>query len=122
MMSATMTTDEDRVTTDPAVAPSGRFRWVTDPSSYFLTYAGVLGTLAGFALIAIGWAKVAGLTDVWRQMPYLLSAGFPGLGLVMAGLLTINIAAKRQDAAVRTRQMAQLGEALQELTRALDER
>lgn len=96
-----------------------RLRSVTDPASLIPTYVGVAVALVGFALIAIGWAKVAGLVDVWRQMPYLLSAGLPGLGLVMTGLVIINVSARRQDAAARARQTAALTEALRDLQRSL---
>jgi hypothetical protein len=90
-----------------------------DPSSHALTYLGVLVTVAGFVLIAVAWGAVAGLTDVWRQMPYLLSAGLPGLGLVMTGLVLVNIASRRRDAAERARQMELLTEALRDLKREL---
>jgi hypothetical protein len=97
-----------------------RLRALLDPASTVPTYVGVVVALVGFALIAIGWAKVAGLVDVWRQMPYLLSAGLPGLGLVMTGLVIINVSARRQDAAARGRQTAMLAEALRDLQRSLD--
>lgn len=97
-----------------------RLRVLTDPASLIPTYLGVFVALAGFALIALAWAKVAGLVDVWRQMPYLLSAGLPGLGLVMTGLVIVNVSARRQDAAARARQMAALTEAMRELQRSLD--
>jgi len=97
-----------------------RLRALLDPASTIPTYVGVAVALVGFALIAIGWAKVAGLVDVWRQMPYLLSAGLPGLGLVMTGLVIINVSARRQDAAARARQTAMLAEALRDLQRSLD--
>ena len=97
-----------------------RLRALLDPSSTIPTYVGVIVALIGFALIAIGWAKVAGLVDVWRQMPYLLSAGLPGLGLVMTGLVIVNVSARRQDAAARARQTAMLAEALRDLKQTLD--
>lgn len=103
------------------VASGGsRLRALLDPASTIPTYVGVAVALVGFALIAVGWAKVAGLVDVWRQMPYLLSAGLPGLALVMTGLVIINVSARRQDAAARARQTAMLTEALRELQRSLD--
>ena len=103
------------------VASGGsRLRALLDPASTVPTYVGVAVALVGFALIAVGWAKVAGLVDVWRQMPYLLSAGLPGLALVMTGLVIINVSARRQDAAARARQTAMLTEALRELQRSLD--
>src|SRR3954471_3839015 len=130
MSELTMTTDPaDSISNggvDPydavAARPRSRWRAVLEPSSYVPTYFGIVLTLLGFGLIAIAWAKVAGLTDVWRQMPYLVSAGFPGLGLIMSGLLIINLAAKRQDAAERGRQHETLTEALEELRRSLGDR
>ncbi|HET7531098.1 MAG TPA: hypothetical protein VFJ98_09085 [Mycobacteriales bacterium] len=101
-------------------APRGRLQRLTDPASLVPTYVGIVIALIGFALIGYAWSKVAGLVDVWRQMPYVLSAGLPGLGLVMTGLVTVNVAARRQDAAQRARQMAVLAEALHDLQRSID--
>ena len=125
MMDLTMTTDDiDAVESHGEGSDAPRSRWgaLFEPSSYFLTYVGIAALLAGFALIAVAWALIAGLTDVWKQMPYLVSAGFPALGLIMTGLLLINIAAKRQDAAERARQLATLTDALHELKQHMDER
>jgi len=71
-------------------------------------------------LIGYAWAKVAGLVDVWKQMPYVVSAGLPGLGLVMTGLVIVNVSARRQDGAARARQMATLTEAMRDLQQSLD--
>ena len=120
---STETVGSGPVGADPLSGAFGRrsrLRAFTDPASLLPTYAGVLVALAGFALIAYAWSKVAGLVDVWRQMPYVMSAGLPGLGLVMTGLVVINVSARRQDSAARARQMAALTEAMQELQRTLD--
>lgn len=95
-------------------------RLLGDPASLIPTYIGVVVALIGFGLIAYAWSQVAGLVDVWRQMPYVVSAGLPGLGLVMTGLVLINVSARRQDSAARERQMATLTEAMHELQRTLD--
>ena len=98
---------------------SSRWRALTDPSSYVPTLVGVAIAAIGFALLGIAWVKVAGLTQVWQQMPYLLSAGLPGLGLVMTGLVVVNVSARRQDAAARARQTEALAEASRDLQRSL---
>ena len=124
MMELTMTTDEtDAVDShgDATDRPRSRWRALVEPSSYIPTYVGIVLTLAGFGLIALAWAKVAGETEVWKQMPYVVSAGFPGLGLILTGLLVINISAKRQDSVERARQLETLTEALHELKRSMDE-
>ena len=123
MMELTMTTDDIDVVGSRGMAseaPRSRWRALFEPSSYFLTYVGIAALLAGFALIAVAWALIAGLTDVWKQMPYLLSAGLPGLGLVMTGLVIVNVSVRRQDGAARARQTAMLAEALRDLQQALD--
>lgn len=99
--------------------PRSRWRLLTDPASHVPIYLGVAIAAIGFILIGVAWAQVAGEVDVWKQMPYLLSAGLPGLGLVMVGLVVINISARRQDGAARARQMATLTEALHDLQRSL---
>lgn len=105
----------------PAADTRGRWSALLNPGSPVPVLVGVGLTLVGFALMAVAWAKVAGLTDVWRQFPYLLSAGLPGLGLVMVGLVLVNVSVRRQDAAERERQFAALTEAVRDLRRAVDE-
>ena len=91
------------------------------PSSPVLTYIGVGVAIAGFVLILIAWGQVAGETQVYLQIPYLVSAGLTGVGLVMVGLTIINVAAKQRDAADRDRQMDQLVSILSELQTTLAE-
>ncbi|HVV74854.1 MAG TPA: hypothetical protein VHC43_02385 [Mycobacteriales bacterium] len=104
---------------DLAARPT-RMRAVTDPASLLPTYVGVLVVLVGFALLGLAWSRVAGLVDVWRQMPYVVSAGLPGLALVMTGLVVVNVSSRRQDGAERARQMDTLAEAMRDLQRSLD--
>lgn len=110
---------------DPLAGRAARSRWrflrlITDPASLIPTFVGVVVAAVGFALIGYAWAKVAGLVDVWKQMPYVVSAGLPGLGLVMTGLVIVNVSARRQDGAARARQMATLTEAMRDLQQSLD--
>jgi hypothetical protein len=85
------------------------------------TYVGIGIAVLGFGLIAYAWSKVAGIADnVALQMPYLVSGGLTGLGLVMVGVTIVNIAAKRRDAQQRRQQTQLLADALTELRNALD--
>src|SRR5690242_3658612 len=86
------------------------------------TYVGIAVAAAGFALIFYAWSKVAGIADnVALQMPYLVSGGLAGLGLVMVGVTIVNVAAKRRDAKLRQQQTELLADALHELRTALDD-
>jgi hypothetical protein len=99
----------DRLPTLPALSPVP-------------TYAGIAVTAIGFAIIAFAWGKVAGIADnVALQMPYLVSGGLAGLGLVMVGVTIINVAAKRRDTQLRQQQTELLADALRELRNALEQ-
>ena len=80
-----------------------------------LTYLGIAIAAAGFVVILITWGKVGALTVVPLQMPYLLSGGLVGLGLIMSGLTLVSVNAKRMDAAARERQLGQVREVLSEI-------
>ena len=85
------------------------------------TYVGIAVAVVGFGLIFFAWSKVAGIADnVALQMPYLVSGGLTGLGLVMVGVTIVNVAAKRRDAQQRQQQTQLLADALAELRNALD--
>jgi integral membrane sensor domain MASE1 len=49
-----------------------------------LVLGAVLSPLGG-ALILLGWSGAANSTDVWEQIPYMISGGMLGLALVVAG-------------------------------------
>ncbi len=83
--------------------------------SHLGTWTGVLVAAAGLLLVALAWGRTAGLTNVALQVPYVVSAGFTGLGLVAVGLTVVNISAKHADAKERTRQVGELRELLTEL-------
>lgn len=83
-----------------------------------LTYAGVACIIAGFGVIAFVWGRVAALTAVPLQLPYVVSGGFTALGLILVGILLVNIQTKLADATRRDRQIQQLGEVLQQIRAA----
>lgn len=84
------------------------------------TWIGIVLVAAGAVLLFVAWGKTAALDNVALQMPYVISAGFTGLGLVAVGLTVVNIAAKRDDARERSRQAAELAALLAELRRAIE--
>jgi hypothetical protein len=76
----------------------------------------------GFILIAVGWGQVAAETQVYLQLPYVVSAALVGLTLVMVGLSVLNIATRQRDGLDRDRQITQLLAIMEELKEALAER
>ncbi|MCW2543820.1 MAG: hypothetical protein JWM40_1372 [Frankiales bacterium] len=87
---------------------------------HVVTYIGMLLTLAGGVLLVVAWSKTAALTNVGLQMPFVLSAGCTGLGLVAVGLTVVNVAAKTEDADKRRAQLGELRDLLGELRRAVE--
>lgn len=85
------------------------------------TYAGVALCGIGAVLLTVAWGETAGLTVVSLQIPYLISAGFTGLGLVVVGLTIVNVFAKAADSRDRARQTAELRDLLSEVRKALAE-
>ena len=104
--------------TNPAATPIAALRDVP----HLATWVGLLVAAVGGAVLALGWHRVASLTDVSHQLPYLISAGCVGLGLVAAGLTVMSIAAKKADARQRTRQLTEMRLLLAELRGALKEK
>ena len=86
------------------------------------TWVGVGISALGLILIAIAWGRTAGLTNVGLQTPYVISAGFTGLGLVVVGITIVSITAKRADAVERTRQLRELRDILADLRQQFEVR
>jgi len=84
-------------------------------------WAGVVVSTAGLVLIAIAWGRTAGLTQVALQTPYVISAGFTGLGLVVVGLALVSVTVKQADAAERTRQLRELRDVLADLRQQVED-
>ena len=85
-------------------------------------YIGLAVIVAGCALLAVAWGRVAGLTNVGLQMPYVISAGCVGLGLVVAGLSIVHIVVKVADSRARAAQLDELGETLRAIREAVEAR
>ncbi|MCA1711973.1 MAG: hypothetical protein LC789_10235 [Actinobacteria bacterium] len=90
------------------------------PLSPVPTYLGIAVAAIGFVLVLVAWGQSAGETNVARQIPYLISGGMVGLGMIMVGVTVVNVAAKRRDALLREQQTGLLASALRELSSALD--
>lgn len=91
------------------------------PVSPVLTFVGIAVVVAGFVVLLVTWGKVGALTAVPLQLPYLVSGGLTGLGLILSGLTMVSVNTKRIDAAARARQLGQLREVMAEIKTLLGE-
>lgn len=94
--------------------PVGRSREWLDLAAPMWTWASLGLAAVGFALIVLCWGRVAGETEVYRQLPYVISAGFLGVGLIVVGLSVLGMA-------VRLREAAGHDEAVERLIAGIDE-
>lgn len=90
------------------------------PLSPGAAYLGIALAAIGFVLVLFAWGQSAGETNVALQIPYLISGGMVGPGLIMVGVTVVNVAAKRRDALLREQQTELLASALRKLSCALD--
>ena len=74
--------------------------------------AGLLLVVAGFIALFLAWNSAAGLDYVEGQLPYVISGGLVGLGLIAAGLTVVNVQARRADQAELINKLDELIEAL----------
>lgn len=77
--------------------------------------AGVALVVAGVIAIFLAWNGAADVDHVEGQLPYLISGGLVGLGLIGAGLATVNVQARRQDSAEVLARLDEITEALHHL-------
>jgi hypothetical protein len=108
-----------------SVAPVPRRRlrapaWLRGGTSSWI-WIGLVVAAAGFVLLAIAWGQVAGETEVYLQVPYLVSAAFVGVGVILVGLTALVVATKEQDAAAHRREVDQLLAAIDELRQSLED-
>ena len=59
----------------------------------------MLLVVAGFIALFLAWNGAAGKDYVEGQLPYVISGGMVGLGLIGAGLTVVNVQARRADQA-----------------------
>ena len=74
--------------------------------------AGVILAGIGLLAVAFGWNGAASQLSVTAQIPYLLSGGFLGLGLVVIGGAMMVVTAAREDRARLEAKLDQLVDAL----------
>jgi hypothetical protein len=60
-------------------------------------WLGIVFVAAGFGVVGLGWDGMARVTCVDCQLPYLLSAGATGIGLVVLGVGLLVIAQLRAE-------------------------
>jgi len=77
--------------------------------------AGVVLVVAGVVALFLAWNGAAGVDHVEGQIPYLISGGLVGLGLIGAGLAVVNVQARRQDSAELLARLDELTEAVHHL-------
>lgn len=78
-------------------------------------WVGLVLIVLGFLTILRAWSKVAQLLDLTLQMPYVLSGGFTGLGLIVVGMGVADLSVRRRDGLERRAQLSELREILVEL-------
>jgi hypothetical protein len=109
----------------PSLAPATRrARRFMRLKQFFRTgvgvWVGLLITVAGFGLLVYTWSETASLLNVALQVPFLVSGGLTGLGLILVGLLVINLAVRRREALDRERQLDEVREALVRLRGSIE--
>ncbi len=87
---------------------------------HLATWSGLGLCLAGATLLVIAWSQTARTTNVGLQLPYVLSAGCTGLGLLMVGLTVVGLSAKWRESRERTAHAIELRELLGQIRQALE--
>lgn len=87
-------------------------------------WAGMAGRIGlglsvlGFLVILLAWNGAAGLDYASGQLPYLLSGGAGGVGLIVVGAALLVSESNRRDRAVLERQLTELNAMLARLSAA----
>jgi len=111
----------DVAETRPAAPGRPLPSWL-QPVSPAWIWGGLVLAALGFGLIALAWGQSAGETQVYRQLPFLASAGLTGLGLIIVGVTLVNVSSRARDAIDRDRQLDELVEVMEELRVLIDSR
>ena len=120
-MTDTLTFSEDPMTvvTESTAQPSRllnqsrRLSVIVPPAA--LVWVALGFVVVGFGLLAYTWIKVSTLTIVAAQIPYIVSAGLTGLGLITVGSAILVVWSRRTDDDARREQTDELVATLKEL-------
>ncbi len=85
------------------------------PATALLLKLGLGIVVAGFAVVLFAWGEVAGLDNLALQLPYLISGGMFGLGLVFLGLAVVVVSIVQQAASARDRELQELQRILRQM-------
>lgn len=115
----TLVADDAPTPPEDRIRPRRQFpaSWRAGAPAWMWVGTSVVGL--GFILIAVAWGQVAAEVDVYRQLPYVVSAALVGLGFVLVGLTILNIVSRRRDGIARDRQVDELVRVLNELKQEL---
>lgn len=69
---------------------------------------GLLFMTAGFIVIGKAWDGAASINFAQGQIPYLLSGGFMGLGLIVTGAALLNLATVRAEREISSKQFEEV--------------
>jgi hypothetical protein len=78
-------------------------------------YLGIGLAGLGFALIALAWNGAASFDHAPAQLPYLISGGLAGIGLIVVGVTVMAMQTMREQSAQRAAELARLEASLVEL-------
>jgi hypothetical protein len=112
--------DRPEITLSPET-PSRGAQMVDRVRRRWAGMAGQIGlflAIAGFVAIFFGWNGAAGQNREPAQIPYLISGGAIGLGLVVLGAALIVSESHRRDRAVLERQLQELNDSIGRLASA----
>ncbi len=94
--------------------------WLRASASTWV-WVSVTIAVVGFVLIAVAWGQVSRESEVYRQLPYVVSAGIFGLAVLMVALAVLNVATRQRDTLERERQIDRLVDVMEELRTELRE-
>lgn len=80
--------------------------------SKYAEYVPVVIVVAGFLLIGLGWNGAAGLDYTQGQIPYVISGGLAGVGLIVFGSASMVARSTRRDSLRQAEQLKLLSEAV----------